>query len=238
MESHLISGWLCGNYLKSFEYIDDEAYDIKWLWLSVDHRVDLHEADEFPLTPFDQSRRTCRDYLDKACAILGREKGRPGRGPTDAATQAEILRQLGRPPQGSYSIYIMTVADADGTNERAVYVGKTNATTHRFRSGHMAISKLHHPRYDGLKKSLYFACASAVNDDDNTFPVEWINPLDQRDSILSSVEYQLIYYLQPELNDHGKQLCLVNPGFHITTQSNVQSGGFLDANMIGPDRPF
>jgi hypothetical protein len=229
--SHFITAWLTGSlYLKSEQYIDSEPYDIKSIWLNIDGCYSLDQAAEVKLVPFEQSRKSCFDYLHRACDLIGRERGRPNRINPETDGR-KILDILGDPPFGSYSIYLITVSQQDGEQERVVYVGKTNATTNRFRAGHAAFSKLHGPKYEGLKKRIYFACVSAVNDDDHTFPAEWINPAEDREKILSSVEYQLIYELQTELNDRGLTRCLAEYPRYIVTQNTV--GEILDATTFG-----
>lgn len=234
IRSHFISAWLSGGlyYLKSRQYVDAEAYNVKSVWLNFDQCVGLHEAADFPLIPFDKSREACWDYIEEACKIVQRPAGRPGRALADDEAE-KVLAQLGPPPFASYSIYMMTVLDKGGGEERPIYLGQTNSKSHRFSGGHAAISKLHAPEYDNTVKRVYFGCVSAVNDDDNTFPVEWINPLDVRGSILSSVEYQLIYDLKPELNTAGKGKCLVQNPLSIVIQNTA--GRLLDGHSFGPE---
>lgn len=217
--------------MKSKQYIDQEAYYLKWLWLNFDVCVGLDEAKKMKLIPFDKSRKDCWEYLDKACELVGRPPARPGWA-LDKFDADKILEKLGSPPFASYSIYMMTVTDRVSRDERPVYVGQTNSINHRFSGGHPAISKLHAQKYENTIKKIYFGCVSAVNDDDNTFPVEWINPLDVRDELLSSVEYQLIYDLKPELNTKGVDNYLVTKPIRIAVQNMV--GKILDADSFGP----
>jgi len=233
IRSHFISAWLSGGkfYMKSQLYVECEDYDIKSLWLNFDSCAGLHEAADFPLIPFDDSRKECWEYINKACEIVGRPPGRPGWALNTEDAQ-KVYSAIGEPPFASYSIYMITVSGSGREEETPVYVGQTNSINHRFRGGHAAISKLHAPKYDGKEKRIYFGCVSAVNDDDNTFPVEWINPPESRDKLLSSVEYQLIYDLQPELNTTGKDKYLVPIPTPIVVQNMV--GKILDAQSFGP----
>jgi hypothetical protein len=229
--SHAISAWLGDGpyYLKSPMYVLFDGYHIKWVWLNLDYSCGLHEAADLPLIPFDRSRDNCIEYIDRACRLLGRSN--PGWNLSTSEAKM-VTDALGSPPLASYSIYIMTVSDLNGENERAVYVGRTNAEAQRFRGGHAAISKLHHPKFEGLRKRIHFGCVSALNDDNHTFPVEWTNPFEKRDEILHGVELQLIFELQPELNDHGRHECLAKTPVHIIIQN--PSGRFLDGMPFGP----
>lgn len=62
----------------------------------------------------------------------------------------------GEAPLACYPIYLITVGDDE--NERLVYIGKTSSKSSRFSSGHSAITKLHHPKYDNLSKRIYLCC--------------------------------------------------------------------------------
>jgi hypothetical protein len=218
--------------MKSSFYIEKDDYHIKHVWLEIDVRVALHEAADFPLIPFDESRRLGMEYVDNACDLIGRSRGMP-RGGIEKDDKQKIIAALGPPPSQSYSIYVISVANPDGDGERVVYVGKTNSKNHRFRGGHAALSKLHHSKYDGKLKQLYFGFVTAVNDDDHAFPVEWIHPLDSRERILSSVEGQLIFELQPELNDKGKAKNIAPMQISIFVQQT--EGHLLDADHFGPE---
>jgi hypothetical protein len=234
IRSHHIRAWLFGDkyYLKSRLYIENEGYLIDSLWLNFDQCIGLHQAADFPLVPFDKSREQCWAYLDAACSIIGRQEGRPGRALSEDIAQ-KVIEALGPPPFASYSIYMITI-EPPGGPERAVYIGQTNAESHRFKSGHTAISKLHAPNYDGYKKRIYFGCVSARNDDGNTFPVEWMPEEYGREEILSSVEYEMIFSLKPVLNNKGKNTYLVTRPLPITVQ-NLAGPQFLDAQCFGPD---
>lgn len=229
----MISAWLSGGtyYLKSSWYVDQEGYSIKSLWLNFDKCIGLHEAVDFPLIPFDKSRRACWHYISRACRVVGRDEGRPGWA-LNATDAAKVTAALGPPPFSRYSIYMITISNPENKEEVPVYFGQTNSKNHCFKGGHRAISKLHAPQYEGKLKRIYFGCVSAVNDDDHIFPVEWINPLGLRKVLLSSVEYQLIYDLQSELNDKGKDKCFVVKSMPIVIQNMART--LLDGQSFGP----
>jgi len=230
IRSHLISAWLSGEkfFLKSPLYMACEDHVWENFWVSFDASAELHEASNFPLIPFDAARTTCFSYLSEACKLLDRRN--PQWTPDDRERK-KIVETLGPPPLNSYTIYMMTVSKTDGSEERVVYIGKTNSESHRFRGGHSAISKLHAPNYRGLKKKIYFGCIVGFNDDFNYIPIDWIQPEMGRDGILSDIEYQLIYSIQPELNDTGKTTCRAKNRVSLHVQnfcSQVLDGAFID----------
>ncbi|HHP0482998.1 TPA: hypothetical protein ACRZ2J_004867 [Vibrio campbellii] len=104
---------------------------------------------------------------------------------------------VGEAPLACYPIYLITVGDGD--SEKLVYIGKTSSNSSRFSSGHTAISKLHHPKYNGLTKRLYLCCVVFLKNG-NTIPIEWITPYSKAESLLKSFEANLIYWNKPELN--------------------------------------
>lgn len=224
--------WLSGGryYQKSLAYIMLEDFVLQHAWLAIDLRVDLHEACNVALRPFDSTWEETQAYIEKACEMLGRHI--PGWAP-ELAESDRVRAALGDPPLRSYAIYLITVEKAD--KEVCVYVGQTNSKHHRFRSGHAALSALHHPEYDGLKKRIYFAGLQLDDDDDHSFPIEWVHPVELRRHILDSVEGRLIFDLQPILNTQGKDRLLAPVDLPITAQN--MTGRFLDAVCFGPPVP-
>ncbi|MED0320369.1 hypothetical protein RCU64_13140 [Escherichia coli] len=103
----------------------------------------------------------------------------------------------GEAPLACYPIYLITVGDDE--NERLVYIGKTSSKSSRFSSGHSAITKLHHPKYDNLSKRIYLCCVVFLKNS-KTIPIEWIKPFDFAEKLLSEFEANLIYWNKPELN--------------------------------------
>ena len=230
IRSHSISAWLSDGkfYLKSPLYMACEDHVWEHFWVSFDDTAELHEASDFPLIPFDAARTACFSYLSEACKLLDRSN--PQWTPDDRERR-KIVETLGPPPLNSYTIYMMTVSNADGSEERVVYIGKTNSESHRFRGGHAAISKLHAPNYQGLRKKIYFGCIVGFDDDCNYIPIDWIQPEMGRDGILSDIEYQLIYCTQPELNDTGKETCRAKNRVSLYVQnfcSRVLDGASID----------
>ena len=100
-------------------------------------------------------------------------------------------------PIACHPIYLISVDS--GINERVVYIGKTSSSSSRFSSGHKAISRLHAPKYDGLKKRLYRCCVVFLNNT-NELPIEWVQPFSYASDLLNLFESYLIYCIKPELN--------------------------------------
>lgn len=227
-----LSLWLLGGryYQKSLTYITQEDFVLQAAWLAIDLQVDLHEAHTVKLRPFNQTWDRTRTYLENACRLLGRAM--PGHA-LDKSDADRVIAVLGQPPLRCYAIYLIT-AELDG-QEKCVYVGQTNSKHHRFKSGHRALSALHHPRYDGLKKRIYFAGLQLEDDDHHSFPVEWIHPISLRQEVLDSIEMRLIFDLQPELNTQGKESFLGLHDLPVACQNMV--GRFLDASSFGPPVP-
>jgi len=119
----------------------------------------------------------------------------------------------------------------EGEAEKAVYVGQNNAKTQRFEKGHAAISKLHNRKFDQLRKQIYFGCITIVDEDENSFPLDWLPDDKIQDAILTSVEHQLIFKLQPELNDIGKQKLLAQMPISLQVQ-NMCASRFLDCQTL------
>lgn len=230
INSHSISAWLSDRsfYLKSPLYMACEDHTWEHFWISFDASMGLHEAANFPLTSFEKSREACFSYLGNACKLLGRNI--PQWSP-DEEGRRRIFEALGTPPLNAYTIYMMTISDPGSYGERIVYIGKTNSKSHRFRGGHAAISRLHAPEYDGKSKKIYFGCIVGFNDDENIIPIDWVSPEAGRDQILSDIELQLIYHLQPELNEYGKEKCKASERKSIHVQNfctKVLDGAIFD----------
>ena len=217
-------------YVKSFYHYEGEIILPELIFVSIDTYFHLHEAPQVPLKSLEESWNDTKDYVLRALALLGRPHA--GWSLSDDERK-EVLASIGMPPGPAWPLYVFTVGDYP--DERIVYVGKTNAQTHRFGTGHSAITALHNPRYDGMTKRLYFATVTLMSDEGNYVPLEWLHPKKLRDSIWSDVEAQLIYHYQPEPNrnlkdrDHSRNP--VQIAFH-----NYSGTKSFDADGIAPHR--
>lgn len=216
-------------YLKSLDFLENELFRATAAWVAFENAVSLDLAVNTPLFHFDRAWQATQDYIKQAEAIAGTRGGR-----LNAEQAKRISAALGPPPVSCFAIYMITVSGSDGTNERCVYIGRTNAISHRFKSGHHVFAKLHRDEFNGMLKRIYLASLWIEDDDDHTFPIEWFRDLD-RDQLLGEIEAQLIFDLQPQLNRSGKKrLNLLNGPIHIAIQNTISK--CLDAHTIGPDR--
>jgi len=128
---------------------------------------DVFEAPNIPLKTLDQSWTDTELYVDEACMLLRRQK--PGYSLT-AEERSKVISRIGEPPEPSWPLYFLAVGDYP--DERIVYVGKTNSKTHRFATGHAAITELHRPQFCEKKKRLYLASVTILSDEENYVPLE------------------------------------------------------------------
>jgi hypothetical protein len=177
-------------------------------FVALDVAVPLHKASELCAESLEGSWELAHRYIEDCKAII--EIDEPMW--LDKFEISQIKNELGEPPPLAYPIYFMSVADENG-EEKLAYVGRTSSKNSRFSGGHAAITKLHAPEYQGLDKWLYLGCIVLLTED-NYLPLEWVNPLGRAQELLHSIEAQLIYYLQPELNINHKK--------HNNTKEYVQ----------------
>ena len=170
-----------------------DRFDEKWLcWVVMEEVVDLYEVNKLNWVSLSASREKTKNYISNSACVIGEiDDGR-----LEKEDGFWIKEELGNPPYPCLPIYIITVDSGD--KERVVYVGKTKSAS-RFTGGHSAALKLHAPKYDGLKKSI-FRCSVWFDINDEYVAIDWIEPEALALDIFDSVESQLIYNLQPELN--------------------------------------
>ena len=214
--------------LRAFANIDTTAPDQEsGGFLVLDVCVPFHEIDMLTPENLETSWNKTATYVSKSLSLISEES--PGW--LDRDDVEMILTDLGEPPSCCYSIYVVTVGTGD--EERVVYVGKTSAKTARFGSGHQVATRLHAPQYDGLSKHLYQGCVTLLDEQDY-LPLEWVHPITSAELILRSVEAQMIYELQPELNMHHRKK--YNATFpimlHIQNFSGISS--FLHDHFLYP----
>jgi hypothetical protein len=142
--------------------------------------IPLHESVNFPAESLDQSWHAVREYVTASLEIIRSDE------PVCLdREEVEMIREgLGDPPPQCYPLYFLTCGTAP--NEHLVYIGKTSSSSGRFRGGHRAISLLHHPKYEGLLKTIYLGCVMLLNEDDY-LPLEWIEPISKTGHSLSVI---------------------------------------------------
>ena len=226
----MLNAWLDGrDPLRSFIDLDSRPLNQELGgFLSLDVAVPAHQALDLEAESLADSWRRTHDYVASALTIINATS--PLWLDRD---EAEMIRkELGAPPPLCYPIYLISVGDGDA--EKLVYVGKTSSSKGRFRGGHAAFGKLLNPTYDGLPKRVYLGAIVLLDDDKLYQPLEWVKPIERAESLLKSVEAQLIYRYKPELNTHhiGVDNAKWPVSLHIQNFSGVTS--FLHDEFCWP----
>lgn len=227
-----LTAWVHGEsfFMKGFEYYELDVHVPEQMFVALDTFFEIHEAPQTPLKTLEQSWLDTKTYVSRVCQLVGR--GRPGRA-LSKDERASVIATLGEPPGPAWPLYFFTVGDL--AEERIVYIGKTNAKTHRFYSGHSAITALHRPEYRGLRTRLYLATVTIYSDEDHYIPLEWVHPDALRNTLWSDAEAQLIYYFQPELNTELKAADASKMPTQITLHNYAGTNNF-DAVFLVPHR--
>lgn len=214
--------------LPSFKYLQDTS-PILDLGASVifDDYVPLYKLHRKEAQSLTISWEEKRNYVELALDIIDSDEG----GWLDREEVQMILDELGPPPDSCYPIYMFTVKRDEF--EEVLYIGKTSSKFSRFSGGHTAAIKIHHPKYDGFEKRVYFGCVTFL-DEDNYLPLEWIHPKKFSLELLDSIESQLIHSLKPALNTHKKKhyRALLPTSIHI--QNTCSDSMYLNDYMISP----
>lgn len=222
-----LKGWLDRRHPISERFYTPGHVDIPnpdWsCWLSIEECQPLHLVMNMQWLSFKDARANTQSYLDSASELITGLEG----GWLDRWEQEEILTELGETPLPSLPIYLISCGDGD--DEELVYVGKTKNTS-RFNGGHSAALKLHAPEYQNKPKKIY-RCTAWFYINDEYISLDWIQPEQLALDILDSIESQLIYWLQPQLNTHKKKKNLARWEFNIHIQ-NLICGGFMNDNFI------
>ena len=196
-----LTAWVYGErfFMKWYEYYEYGVHIPTFMFVALDAVFEVHQAPQTPLKTLEQSWIDTKAYVIEACRIVGRD--RPGFSPSESE-QTKVLVALGEPPSPAWPLYFFTAGDQ--TEEQIVYIGKTNARSHRFYSGHSAITGLHRPEYRGLRTRLYLATITMYSDEGHYIPLEWVHPETLRNTLWPDAEAQLIYHFQPALNTELK----------------------------------
>ena len=227
-----LSAWVYGElfFMKGFEYYEWDVHVPVEMFVALDTFFDVHEAPQTPLKTLEQSWIDTKAYVAEACRILGRN--RPGHSLSEAERH-KVLMAIGKPPGPAWPLYFFTVGDQ--AEEQIVYIGKTNAKTHRFYAGHSTITALHRPEYRGLRSRLYLATLTIISDERHYIPLEWVHPQDLRNTLWSDAEAQLIYHFQPDLNTELKSNDASKMPIRLTLHNYSRTETF-DAISISPHR--
>lgn len=189
-------GWLARECsLPSFVDLENQSPTVEFGgFIGLDLVLPAWDSGHAPAESLSSSWNAVHKYLNRALELIDAEA--PGY--LDSEEALMIKEALGEPPTLCYPLYLISVGD--GTNERIVYAGKSSSTHARFRQGHAALTKLLHPKYDGLSKRVYFGSIVLLSENADYLPLEWIKPLELALQLLSSIEAQVIYHFKPELN--------------------------------------
>lgn len=156
-----------------------------------------HKANDILSESLKQSWQRTHNYVENALDLLQD-------GSTSLVLEKEevyeIKSELGEPPPQCYPLYFITIKD-DPT-EKLVYIGKTSSEKSRFKGGHLALTKLLHPKYDGYEKKIYFATIVFLTKEKDYLPLEWVHPLKSSNNLLTQIEARLITHFKPVLNKH------------------------------------
>jgi len=137
-----------------------------------------------------------------------------------------------KPPVACLPIYLISVGSGD--KEQIVYVGQTSSRSSRFAAGHKAITLLHAPKFNGLRKRLYRCSIVLLSQRKNEIPIEWVTPYDEGKRLLSAVEGMLIHNFQPELNIRLKTKPPSTKIGCIHIQNISGGNGFLHDTFVWP----
>jgi len=215
-----------GNNLQSILTPEQVELDLEiGRFLVLGKATPLHKTVSLEAESLKNSWKITRKYLEDCQEILDMDD-MDELGCLDHYELELIEEHLGKPPSLAYPLYLMTVG-GQNTTERIVYIGKTSADSKRFSGGHSAITKLHDPKYRNLKKQLYLCCVILGTKDKAYLPLEWVSPLNYAEELLISIEAQLTYQIQPELNTHNKSRNNSNVYISLHCQNISNKSRFL-----------
>jgi hypothetical protein len=205
-------------------YVDQ--FDEKWLsWVVMEEVAELHEVNKLNWVSLSESREKTKEYISRAASVID---GIDDDGWLEKEEGFWIKAEIGDPPYPCLPIYIITVDS--GEKERVVYIGKTKSAS-RFTGGHSAALKLHDPKYSGVKKSIY-RCSIWFDIEEEYVAIDWIEPETLALDIFDSVESQLIYNLQPELNVDKRTKLIGKNLLDVIHIQNLSTGEILNDHFI------
>ena len=222
-----LSSWLKRTHSLPSRFYDKGHIDTPsedWsVWVELEEMKPIYLVTEMNWLSLKDSREKTKDYLENASEIINGLEG----GWLNSEERMWILEKLGEPPLPCLPIYLMTYGD--GSVEKLVYVGKTKSSS-RFSGGHTAALKLHNPRYDNRNKRVY-RCSVWFHFNEEYIALDWIQPETLALKLLDSVESQLIFHFQPELNTNKKSKNNAEWIFYIHIQ-NFLVTGFLNDTFV------
>lgn len=220
MKYQPLKPWLKGNgSVTPFNFYGEFVPSVEMgAFIALDEVVELHLAHTIDTGNLHDSWYSNQVYIEKACEITG--IGEENDFDLDNEEKSWILDELGEPPENSYNLYFITIYDE--TNEKLVYIGKTDAKESRFVNGHKAALKLHNPMYKNYNKRVYFGTITFLSENSDYLPLEFIKPYKLAKKCLAEMEALLITYFNPELNERKEKYSkLENLVIHIQNFTGV-----------------
>lgn len=196
-------------------------------FIALDIDVDLYLANTIDTGNVFDSWHKNEEYIERACEIanVNEDNGYD----LDHEEKEWILEELGEPPECCYNLYFITVYN--DTDERLVYVGKTDSKKSRFVNGHLAALKLHNPKYNIYSKRIYFGTITFLSKENEYVPLEFITPYLEANKFLCQMEALLISHFNPELNVKSEQVGEMQD-LIVHIQNFSDASAFLDNYMV------
>lgn len=226
MKFRPLAPWVKGNSsVTPINFYSDNKPELSMgAFLSLDIAVDLHLAHTVSTGTLENSWAENQAYIKEACAIAN--TGEEYCFDLDGEDKRNILDELGEPPECSYNIYFITIYNE--SEEKVVYVGKTDSKNGRFANGHLAALKLHDPKYSAYQKRVYFGTITLLSKDLDYIPLEFITPYEEAKRYLNGVEGFLIDRLNPELNTRKEKIDIFEEVSQIHIQNFSEVSDFMD----------
>lgn len=216
MKFRPLSPWITGNSSVTPSNFYNNKPDLsKGAFIALDVAIDLHLAHTITTGTLENSWKDNQRYIEKACIIA--DSGEETDFDLDSDDKLMILEELGEAPECSYNIYFITIYNE--TEEKVVYIGKTDSENGRFTNGHLAALKLHNPQYSSYQKRVYFGTITLLSADMAYIPLEFVTPYENAKRYLNGAEAFLIDRLNPELNTRKEKIDVFEEVSHIHIQN-------------------
>lgn len=217
MKFRPLSPWIIGNssVTPNNFYIDNRPDLSKGVFIALDVAIDLHLAHTVITGTLESSWKENQAYIEKACALAN--TGEENDYDLDSEEKLMILDELGEPPECSYNVYFITIYNE--TEEKIVYIGKTDSKSGRFSNGHLAALKLHNPKYSSYQKRVYFGTITLLSEKMAYVPLEFVTPYENAKRYLNGAEAFLIAHFYPELNLRKEKVGI----FEEVSQIHIQN---------------
>lgn len=230
MKYKLLKPWIQGNRNltpKNF-YANVRPCIEMGAFVTLDIAVDLHLAHTVDTGNLYDSWHKNKKYIKNACEIVNVDENNS----FDLEREDEIwiTQALGEPPESCYNLYFVTVYNE--TEEKLVYIGKTDSKKSRFVNGHLVALKLHNPMYNEYCKRVYFGTIMFLSKDKQYIPLEFITLFGGAEKYLNEIEAFLISWFNPELNVKNEKIGKMKDLAIIHIQNFSEVSHFLHDYMV------